>query len=668
MSAAGTDTQTVCLYSPITAITYSVNPSTSAVTGLPSGVTYDPNASPWPTISGNPTQSGVFTYTLTNGSCASTGTLTVNNCASPCQIDLTSAIGTDTQTVCINFPIAAISYSVTGAVSATVTGLPNGISFNSGTGVISGSPTVSGTFNYSVSSTGTCSAVQRFGQITVGSVYPVISGNSPTICTGKTATLTASGANTYIWSTGETTSSISKSPTTTTNYTVIGTTNGCKDTITQHIAVNSLTVIAGNSPTICSGQTATLTVSGTSSYVWSTGETTSSIIKAPTTTTTYSVTGTDALTGCSKTTTDFITVYNCSSPCQISLSSSLGTDTQTVCVNSPITSISYSVTGAASAMVAGLPNGITFNSGTGVISGSPTVSGTFNYSVSSTGTCNVAQKYGKITIDTLPIAYTGNGSDTICENASVTLGGLNSAANGAILWTENGAGNITSGATTLSPTYTSAAADAGNTLILTMTVTSTNSCAPQTATATYSVTVNPVPTATIIGTTYDLQNNILPKLIFMGMRGVTPYTFSYSINGGTTQTLSTITGDINVPVTAATSYTYSLLQVQDNNGCNQTNPALSDSVIFTINPPTSINGINESITAAAFPNPFSNQLRVVVEEKSSVKITDVMGKQVYSDIFESGSNTIETANLNSGLYFITITNNMGAVTKKVIKN
>ncbi|HNW97455.1 MAG TPA: T9SS type A sorting domain-containing protein [Bacteroidales bacterium] len=54
-------------------------------------------------------------------------------------------------------------------------------------------------------------------------------------------------------------------------------------------------VDAGNNQAICSaGQCATLTATGASSYIWSNGSTSNPIIVCPTTTTTYSVTGTTA--------------------------------------------------------------------------------------------------------------------------------------------------------------------------------------------------------------------------------------------------------------------------------------------------------------------------------------------------------------------------------------
>ena len=54
--------------------------------------------------------------------------------------------------------------------------------------------------------------------------------NSSTICNGQSATLTASNATTYVWSSGQTTSSITVSPAATTSFTVTGTTGTCSGT------------------------------------------------------------------------------------------------------------------------------------------------------------------------------------------------------------------------------------------------------------------------------------------------------------------------------------------------------------------------------------------------------------------------------------------------------
>jgi len=118
-----------------------------------------------------------------------------------------------------------------------------------------------------------------------------ISANTDTLCEGESLTLTASGATSYEWSTGETTASIEITPTETDTYSVVGThtdSSTSEDSIT--ISVNSIpTANAGNDVETCQGTAVTLTASGGTSYEWSNGASTSSIIVNPDTTTTYSV-------------------------------------------------------------------------------------------------------------------------------------------------------------------------------------------------------------------------------------------------------------------------------------------------------------------------------------------------------------------------------------------
>jgi hypothetical protein len=88
-------------------------------------------------------------------------------------LTLSSNPGTDNQTICHNIPVANITYTVGGsATGASVSGLPNGVSglFNEGVFTISGTPTESGVFNYSVITTGTispCLEDTAIGTITV---------------------------------------------------------------------------------------------------------------------------------------------------------------------------------------------------------------------------------------------------------------------------------------------------------------------------------------------------------------------------------------------------------------------------------------------------------------------------------------------------------------------
>jgi hypothetical protein len=106
------------------------------------------------------------------------------------------------------------------------------------------------------------------------------------------------GAISYQWSTGATSSAIFVSPATTTNYTVVGTdANGCSNTATANVLVNATPTVTVNSPTVCVGRSAVLTATGGTTYTWNTGATTPSVSVSPPSTTSYSVTATDA-NGC----------------------------------------------------------------------------------------------------------------------------------------------------------------------------------------------------------------------------------------------------------------------------------------------------------------------------------------------------------------------------------
>lgn len=107
---------------------------------------------------------------------------------------------------------------------------------------ISVTPTV--TTTYSVVGTdvnGCVSSSPTSVNVSVNSL-PIVTAatNNTLICVGETATLTATGANTYTWSTTENTNNIVVSPTNTTSYTLTGTDiNGCSNSasITQSVSL-----------------------------------------------------------------------------------------------------------------------------------------------------------------------------------------------------------------------------------------------------------------------------------------------------------------------------------------------------------------------------------------------------------------------------------------------
>lgn len=120
-----------------------------------------------------------------------------------------------------------------------------------------------------------------------------ISGNT-LVCSKVLVNLTASGADSYEWSGGIATNTVSFIPLVPTTITVVGTTtDGCRDSIVQPINVlNTPTVSIDGESSICEGESVTLTANstGTVTYGWNTGANTSSITVTPIGTFTYIVT------------------------------------------------------------------------------------------------------------------------------------------------------------------------------------------------------------------------------------------------------------------------------------------------------------------------------------------------------------------------------------------
>lgn len=103
-------------------------------------------------------------------------------------VTLSSAVGTNAQIACINAPITNITYTATGAIGGSVSGLPAGVSgvFANNVFTISGTPTATGLFSYTVTLTGSCGNITASGTISVPQV-PVAVAATAINCAGFTA-------------------------------------------------------------------------------------------------------------------------------------------------------------------------------------------------------------------------------------------------------------------------------------------------------------------------------------------------------------------------------------------------------------------------------------------------------------------------------------------------
>jgi hypothetical protein len=125
-------------------------------------------------------------------------------------------------------------------------------------------------------------------------VMPTITvvASPPSLCAGKSATLTATGAQSFTWLPSSPGSTLVVTPGATTTYSVRGVNPGCPArNMTVNIVVlpNPSAGISSSADSICEGEPAALAFSGTGSYTWSTGSSAPVIIVYPPMTTTYSV-------------------------------------------------------------------------------------------------------------------------------------------------------------------------------------------------------------------------------------------------------------------------------------------------------------------------------------------------------------------------------------------
>ena len=141
---------------------------------------------------------------------------------------------------------------------------------------------------------------------------PVVTATNGTICQNDSVTLIASGASTYIWSNGVNTPSNTVSPTVSTTYSVIGTSDdNCVDSTTATVTVNTNPNVVIDDIDICQGKIGQLTannVSASFNFNWSNGNVGSTINVSPNTTTMYWVEVTDD-NGCKDADTAIVTVH-----------------------------------------------------------------------------------------------------------------------------------------------------------------------------------------------------------------------------------------------------------------------------------------------------------------------------------------------------------------------
>ena len=517
----GGNTTNLFTVSPTVTTTYSVQGITAGCTGsavvtlvvnpLPSITLTATQPSICPGQSATLSASGAITYTYSSGSPIVSPTVTTVYTATG-----TSATGcTNTQTVQVTVnpvPTLTITNSTPticagSSASLTAAGTATGYVWNPG--ALTGTnvtPTPTSTTVYTLTGTNTSGCTVQAQTTVVVIPNPVVTATAvPTsICVGGTVSLRANGATSYSWNPGALTgATVTPSPTINTTYTVIGTTAGCTGSAVVTVTVNPLPTITltATQPSICPGQSATLSASGAITYTYSSG----SPIVSPTVTTVYTATGTSA-TGCTNTQTVQVTVNPVPT---LTITNS----TPTICAGS-----------SASLTAAGTATGYVWNPG--ALTGTnvtPTPTSTTVYTLTGTNTsgCTVQAQTTVVVIPN-PVVTATAVPTSICVGGTVSL-----RANGATSYSWN-PGALTGATVTPSPTINT-------------TYTLIGTTAGCTGSAVVTVTVNPLPTITLTAT----QPSICPgQSATLSASGASTYTYSSGspIVSPTITTVYTATG------------------------------------------------------------------------------------------------------------------------------
>jgi serine protease len=509
---------------------------------------------------------------------------------------------------------------------------------------------------------------------------PTLSATNITICPGTTTVINVTGASSYLWNTNATTSAITVNPPSTTIYSVVGTTNGCsssKPIIVFVSAAINLSVSA-NSSVVCTADAATLSVTGATTYSWSNNTSGSQTTVNPTGNTTYTVSGTDGVcTGTSQ-----ITISTVTAPTLTFIT----LPTASICAGNSVTLTAF-----------GAPtiNWSTGANNTASTLASPSITTVYTATAINTG-CSRTQTVGvTVAPSTVVVGITTN-TNLICEGTSVTLTatGANSytwftsggATTGATLvkflmstttFTVNGLTNGCGGFATTEvtvipyPSATITSSDAkcfgdcnGNFSITTVSGTgpfvhslSSGSCVTfpcnNLCTGVYTLTTSSpggcssttsfvigAPTALIPSVT-GTSNASCPtcpdgSASVNVTGGTTPYTYSWSPNGGATPTATGLLPGC---------YTVNIL---DANSCKS-------QTIACVGAFTGIGEQTTSVDLRIYPNPSSGVFNIELNGKTfSCDVYNTIGQLFIEQKGVTSPSTIDLRNYAKGVYVLKI--------------
>lgn len=379
------------------------------------------------------TASGASSYTWSpaTGLSTTTGSAVVASPGSSTTYTVIGSTGTCTGSatasvsIASGLPISATSATTCAGGSATLTasGASNytwspatGLSTTTGSTVVS-SPGSSG-ITYTVTGAGGGCTGTTTASVSISSGL-TLTAASASLCNGSSVTLSVSGASSYTWipATGlsnTNSATVTASPSTNTSYTINGNTGACTGSVVVQVSVTPIPTITVNSPTLCSGQTTTLTANGATSYSWSPATNLSASSGASVTcnanaTASYTVTG--STSGCIGTSVSTVSVI---------ASPTISVNSATVCAGSSAT---LQASGASS---------YTWNTGSNAATQvfSPATTTTYTVWGNSANGC-IADSVATITVVDFPVITSSVVSPVKCsgeQSGSITIQSPNTSS------------------------------------------------------------------------------------------------------------------------------------------------------------------------------------------------------------------------------------------------
>ena len=542
--------------------------------GVPNNVTFFPPISSYYTVVG----------TNTTG-CYATATVALNVVTTP-----TAPIFATTPSICAGSSATLSSFGY-----GTYTWFP----VNSNTTFIVVSPTVTSTYTL-VKTNFNCTDTKTF-VLTVYDLPQITALATPSqVCIGNSAVLSASGASSYTWQPGLLSGAmVTVSPVSNTDYTLTAFDGTCSSV--THVSVSTIPgptiMISSSSSSICAGQSATLSASGGSIYLWSPGNyTTASIIVSPSVSTQFSLNGN--LGSCSM---DVVSNMSVSPvPTLIVLASK-----NTIC--SSETATLY----VAGANTYSWSNGVVASSSTvnPLVASVYSVTGFYNSGCSSTRTIGIA---------VFEPSFAVSGPSLCCYGSSVSL-----VANGALSYTWN-TGSFSPTLST-SPTINT---------IYTVSATSFSNGTNCQSTNTFAVLVSPLPNITLISSPNKICRGETCNLLAGGA-------ITYIWNTSQTGSMAVVAPTVSVIYT---------VQGIDANGCMDTAMVLVKVDLCSGLSEETLANENELLV---FPNPANDKLTIHGLKNKKLTLINQFGILIrLVELDENGVCVFDLNGVTPGMYFL----------------